>query len=164
MVNNSLKNMLEYIGCEPVEVAYSMLYYWTFVQDLANGYEKYRGLTDKQYAALCKIVTTKTNCTVKPKDWQKARRTGRDNMEAGHRVNVVHKYATLICIPLYALPFKSGEKVEVHLEPYSEDKMVCIIKGAPYLIHKPAKWEKIKEKTVKVCTYTRTTHKGFLIE
>jgi hypothetical protein len=98
---------------------------------------------------------------VKSKGWQKSTRRGGGSYSP--REKVVHGYTYLVCVPLYALPFTSGEEVELHLEPYSVDKMVCIIKDTPYLIHRPTKWEPITKTTVKVCKYVRTEYKGFLL-
>lgn len=157
---HNIVEMLRYIGCEPFEEAYNTLHFWTFVQNLAEGYEKYRGLTDKQYEALCKIVVTRTSCTVKPKGWQKSRRNGgSDNVK---KKVVDHNYTDLITIALYELPFESGTTVILDLEPYNKDRMVCNIGSTTYLIHRPDVWEPITAPITIECKYRRTKYKGFL--
>lgn len=158
--------VLEYVQCTPISEAIEKLHYWDFVKSLADNYEKYSSLTDRQRKALCDLILKHTECTVNYTDKivheVMYNKEGSTNSRA--RQSVEHDYGKLEVIQLYDLPFDSDSIVAIEVHPYNSHSMVIELDGVSYKIPKPKEWDDINSVTTKICRYKRTNYKGYLKE
>lgn len=156
--------LLEYIQCRPISEAFGKIHFWDFIIDLANGYEKYGSLTDKQYEALQRLIAKHTGCTTVDKEVivHKVQYESTGSIASNHRNKVEHDYGQLQIIQLFDLPFNNGEFVTMTVQPYNEYSMVIEHNGVMYKIPKPVGLDEILEVTTIVAKYRRTECKGYL--
>ena len=157
-----MRKLMMYLGVDDVDEAIKVITI-PFMRSIAEGFNKYKKLSDKQKEVCKKIIEERTaaRCDLN-KIQHDAKYKSNGNGYAGSREEVLHSYGELETIQLYDLPFKDGEVYTLTVFPYNKHSMVILLNGNSYKVPHPAKWEQISEETEVKCTYKRTVMKGYL--
>lgn len=151
-----------YLGVDNIEEAMKVSAI-PFMMSIAEGFDRYKKLSDKQKEVCKKIIEERTEARCRMYDlYHEAKYKSRGRGYVGSREEVMHSYGELATIQLHDLPFEDGEEYTLTVFPYNKHNMVILLNGSSYKVPHPAKWERIVEETEVKCVYKRTAMKGYL--
>lgn len=157
-----MRKLMMYLGVDNIEEAMRVSTI-PFMVSIAESFNVYKKLTDKQKEVCKKIVEERTEAKCDLLHIYHATKY-KSNCKGytGSREGVLHSYGELETIQLYDLPFNDGEEYTLTVFPYNKHSMVILLNGSSYKVPHPAKWEQISEETEVKCIYKRTAMKGYL--